>query len=63
MSTTANIYTFRARSIIALALASLVSLFGFLWPFIIDARTNFHHLNNQIFFLLAVPLALALLIT
>lgn len=63
MSTTANIYTFRARSIIALALASLVSLFGFLWPFIIDAHTNFHHLNNQIFFLLAVPLALALLIT
>ncbi len=63
MSTTANIYTFRWRSIIALVLASLVSLYGFLWPFLIDARSNVHHLNNQIFFFLAVPLALALLIT
>lgn len=63
MSTTANVYTFRIRSVIALSLASIVSLFGFLWPFLIDAQSSWHHLNNQIFFFAAVPLALALLIT
>ena len=63
MSTTANIYIFRTRSVIALVLASLVSLYGFLWPFLLDAKSGVHHLNNQIFFFLAVPIALALLIT
>lgn len=62
MKRTANIYTFRLRSVLALVIASTVSLYGFLWPFVIDARSTFHHLNNQIFFLLAVPIALALLI-
>ncbi|MDP1712308.1 MAG: ECF transporter S component [Candidatus Nanopelagicaceae bacterium] len=62
MSTTANIYTFRFRSVVALSLTSLVSLYGFLWPFLIDAQSSWHQLNNQIFFFAAVPLALALLI-
>lgn len=62
MSTTANIYTFRFRSVLALSLTSLVSLYGFLWPFLMDAQSSFRHLNNQIFFFAAVPLALALLI-
>ena len=63
MSTTANIYTFRFRSVVALSLTSLVSLYGFLWPFLIDAQSGSRHFNNQIFFFAAVPLALALLIT
>jgi len=62
MSTTANIYTFRLRSIVALSLTSLVSLYGFLWPFLIDAQTSSRNLNTQVFFFAAVPLALALLI-
>ncbi|MFA5919612.1 MAG: hypothetical protein WC800_08775, partial [Candidatus Nanopelagicaceae bacterium] len=62
MNTTANIYTFRFRSVVALSLTSLVSLYGFLWPFLMDAQSSFRHLNNQIFFFAAVPLALALLI-
>lgn len=62
MSTTANIYTFRFRSVLALSLTSLVSLYGFLWPFLIDAQSSSRQLSNQIFFFAAVPLALALLI-
>ncbi|MFZ2228260.1 MAG: ECF transporter S component [Candidatus Nanopelagicaceae bacterium] len=62
MSTTANIYTFRLRSIVALSLTSLVSLYGFLWPFLIDAQSSSRNLNTQVFFFAAVPLALALLI-
>lgn len=62
MSSTANIYTFRLRSVVALTLTSLVSLYGFLWPFVLDAQSSWHHINNQIFFFAAVPLALLLLI-
>lgn len=61
-STTRNIYTFPTRSVIALSLASAVSAYGFLWPFFLDAHSSVHHLNNQIFFWAAVPLALAVLI-
>ncbi|MDP1720282.1 MAG: ECF transporter S component [Candidatus Nanopelagicaceae bacterium] len=62
MNATENVYTFRFRSVIALSLTSLVSVYGFLWPFLIDAQSSSRHLNNQIFFFAAVPLALALLI-
>lgn len=62
MTTTQNIFTFRGRSIIALILASMISAYGFLWPFFLDAHSPIHHLNNQIFSLAAVPIALVVLI-
>lgn len=62
MSSTANIYTFRFRSVVALSFTSLVSLYGFLWPFLLEAQSGWHNFNNQLFFYAAVPLALALLI-
>lgn len=63
MTTTQNIFTFRGRSIVALILASSISAYGFLWPFFLDAHSPIHHLNNQIFSLAAVPIALIVLIT
>lgn len=62
MTTTQNIFTFRGRSIIALILATSISAYGFLWPFFLDAHSPIHHLNNQIFSLAAVPIALIVLI-
>lgn len=62
MTTTANIYTFRARSIIALTVASLVSAAGFLWPFFVGTNGADRHQNNQWFFWIAVPIALTILI-
>jgi energy-coupling factor transport system substrate-specific component len=62
MTTTANIYSFRVRSLVVLVLASLVSGYCFLWPFFLDAHSSAHHLNNQIFSLATVPIALAVLI-
>lgn len=62
MLSTANIYTFRKRSVVALALASTISALGFLWPFFINAHTKFHALNNNLFYWVAVPIALAILI-
>jgi len=62
MTTTSNIYTFRRRSVFALSLASLVSGYCFLWPFFLDAHSSAHHLNNQIFSVVAVPIALGILI-
>jgi energy-coupling factor transport system substrate-specific component len=62
MNTTANIYTFRARSIITLTIASLVSAAGFLWPFVISTKSANPHQYNQWFFWVAVPIALIVLI-
>lgn len=62
MTTTANIYTFRARSIAALTLASLISAAGFLWPFIIGTSTSHAQQYKQWFFWVSVPIALAVLI-
>lgn len=62
MRTTANIYTFRARSVIALSVASLVSATGFLWPIFLGANSTSRYQNNQWFFWVAVPIALAVLI-
>lgn len=62
MTTTQNIFTFRGRSIIALILATSISAYGFLWPFFLDAHSPIHHVNNQIFSLAAVPIALIVLI-
>lgn len=62
MRTTANIYTFRARSVIALSVASLVSATGFLWPIFLGANSTGRYQNNQWFFWVAVPIALAVLI-
>ena len=62
MTTTSNIYTFRARSLFALTVASTISAYCFLWPFFLDAHSSLHHLNSQIFSLIAVPSALAILI-
>lgn len=62
MTTTADIYAFRGRSIAVLVFASLVSGYCFLWPFFIDAHSSAHHINNQIFSLVAVPIALGVLI-
>jgi len=62
MTTTSNIYTFRRRSIFAMSLATLVSGYCFLWPFFLNAHSSAHHLNNQIFSLVAVPIALGVLI-
>ena len=58
MTTTAGVYTFNARSVIALTVASCVSAAGFLWP----SFTSSTHRNNQWFFWIAVPLALGILI-
>ncbi len=62
MSTTAGIYSFRVRSLIALALASIISAYCFLWPFFLNAHSSAHHLNNQIFAFVTVPVALGILI-
>ena len=62
MKTTANIYTFRARSVVTLSIASIISAYCFLWPFFLNAHSSAHHLNNQIFSIVGVPLALAVLI-
>lgn len=62
MTTTANVYTFRMRSMVALAIASVIGACGFLWPFFLNARSPFRHQYNQIFFFVAVPLALTILI-
>lgn len=62
MTTTANIYTFRRRSIIALTLATLMSAVGFTWPFFIDANSAERGIYNEIFFYLALPVALFILI-
>jgi len=59
---TNNIYTFSKRSTLALLIASLISAAGFLWPFFIDASRASRHQNNQWFYWIAVPLALAILI-
>lgn len=62
MKTTAGIYAFRGRSITVLVLASIISAYCFLWPFFINAHSSAHHLNNQIFSLVGVPVALIVLI-
>ncbi len=62
MSTTAGIYTFRLRSLVVLVIASTISAYCFLWPFFLNAHSSAHHLNNQIFSLVGVPAALAVLI-
>jgi len=62
MNTTAGIYSFRARSLVVLVLASIISAYCFLWPFFLNAHSPAHHLNNQIFSIVGVPIALAVLI-
>lgn len=62
MTTTPNVYTFRARSIVTLSIASLVSAAGFLWPFFVGTSSANPHQYNQWFFWIAVPIALAVLI-
>lgn len=62
MKTTAGIYSFRARSLVVLVIASIISAYCFVWPFFIDAHSSAHHLNNQIFSIVGVPIALAVLI-
>ncbi|MBC7463951.1 MAG: ECF transporter S component [Actinobacteria bacterium] len=62
MSTTLDIYTFRTRSVIALVASTLVSAVGFLWPFFIDAGTTHRGAFNEMFFYLALPVALTVLI-
>jgi len=62
MNTTAGIYSFRARSLVVLVLASIASAYCFLWPFFLNAHSPAHHLNNQIFSIVGVPIALAVLI-
>jgi energy-coupling factor transport system substrate-specific component len=62
MTQTADIYTFRARSIIVFSIASMISAYCFLWPFFLNAHSSAHHVNNQIFSLVTVPIALGILI-
>jgi len=62
MNATPNIYTFRKRSIVALFLATLLSAVGFLWPFFLNAEATYRGTLNEVFFYLAVPVALAILI-
>jgi len=62
MRTTPDIYSFRIRSLIVLVVASVVSAYCFLWPFFLNAHSSAHHLNNQIFSLVGVPIALGVLI-
>lgn len=62
MRTTANIYTFRLRSVLVLVVASFISAYGFLWPFFINANSSLHQQYSQIFSLIAVPIALTVLI-
>lgn len=62
MSTTAGIYSFRARSLVVLVVASIVSAYCFLWPFFLNAHSTAHHLNSQILSIVGVPVALAVLI-
>jgi energy-coupling factor transport system substrate-specific component len=60
MRSTANIYRFRARSILAISVASLISVVGFLWPFLLGTAST--HQYNQWLFWIAVPTALTVLI-
>jgi energy-coupling factor transport system substrate-specific component len=62
MTTTADIFSFRVRSLVVLVVASAISAYCFLWPFFLNAHSSAHHLNNQIFSLVGVPVALAVLI-
>jgi len=62
MTKTANIYTFRKQSVFALGLASMVGALGFFWPFLFNAHSPARGLNNQLFYLVAVPIALIILI-
>ena len=62
MSTTANIYTFRGRSIVGFIFASVVSAIGFLWPFFVDANGGHENQINRFFFFAAAPIALSILI-
>ncbi len=62
MSTTAGIYSFRARSLVVLVVASIISAYCFLWPFFLNAHSSAHHVNNQILSIVGVPVALAVLI-
>lgn len=62
MSTTAGIYSFRARSLFVLVAASIISAYCFLWPFFLNAHSSAHHANNQILSIVGVPIALAVLI-
>jgi energy-coupling factor transport system substrate-specific component len=62
MTATADIFKFRKRSIVALSLASLLSASGFLWPFFLNAHSSLHSFNGNLFYWIAVPLALAILI-
>jgi energy-coupling factor transport system substrate-specific component len=45
-----------------LTIASSISAAGFLWPFFSDAHSPARGLNNQLFYWIAVPIALAVLI-
>ena len=60
MKRTSDIYRFNVRSSLALGAATLVSIGGFLWPFLFNAAGN--QSRTQLFFWISVPLALALLI-
>lgn len=62
MATTPDIYRFRYRSIITLTVASFVSGIGFLWPFFFNAHSHLRGLNNNLFYWIAVPIALTILI-
>jgi energy-coupling factor transport system substrate-specific component len=53
---TKNIFTFNLGSAISLALVSIVSLAGFLWPFFVASNTS----SPQWIFLASTPIALAL---
>lgn len=62
MKTTADIFSFRARSLAVLVIASIISAYCFLWPFFLNAHSSAHHVNNQILSIIGVPIALAVLI-
>lgn len=62
MNATPNIYSFRKSSVFALSIATLVSAFGFLWPFFLNAETSHKGILNEVFFYLALPVALTILI-
>jgi len=59
MTTTANVLNFRFRTIAVLAVSTIISVTGFLWPFFISSDNN--HLQKW-FLWSAVPVALAVLI-
>ncbi len=62
MANTADIYRFRKRSVVTLTIASLLSALGFLWPFFLNAHSHLHGLNNNLFYWIAIPIALTILI-